>query len=116
MPISENPLSILYRKLKRLKQELKCFNQLHFGNLTSRIVEKRKELASKQIHVLNDPSNPRLVEEERSLFQELFDLLHAEEGYFNQKSKINWIREEIKTPNIFRKLFQPIKVNLLLDF
>ena len=101
MPISRNPLSILHRKLKRLKQELKSFNQLYFGNLTTRIAEQRKELASKQIHVLNDPSNPRLVEEERSLFQKLFDLLHAEESYFNQKSRINWIRERDQNTKYF---------------
>ena len=44
IPISESPMRALHGKLKRLKFELRRFNQIQFGNLISKMADKRKEL------------------------------------------------------------------------
>ena len=68
--------------MKRLKVELKKFNQAKFGNVTAKVIEKRKELADTQILVLNNHLDTNLIEMERKLSLELNALLQAEESYF----------------------------------
>ena len=41
-----NPMRILYYKMRRLKAELREFNQAEFGNITDRVTKKRGELAA----------------------------------------------------------------------
>ena len=57
-----SPMSVLHRKLKRLKAILKAFNQMHYGGLTKRVEDKRKELAIMQLAILNYPLDKRLIE------------------------------------------------------
>ena len=79
-------MSVLHGNLKRLKHELKSFNQAQFGNLTSKVAEKRKELADIQLSVLHFPNSIGLIKKERLLSQKLCDLMHVDKSYFKQKS------------------------------
>ena len=79
LPISSNPMYALHGKMKRLKKDLKSFNQLHFGGLPTIVIEKMKELAFVQVVMLSSISIPKLIQLEHSLSLELNDLLIAEE-------------------------------------
>ena len=82
-------MRILHEKLKRMKQELQRFNQTQYGNIGTKVTEKRKELAEVQVTVLQGPNNRSLVKKEKVLQQELHELMKAEENYYKQKSRIN---------------------------
>ena len=67
------------------------------------VTEKRKELTEIQIFVLNSLNNISLIEKEMLLSHELTDLMIAEESYFKQKSRINWIKKEDQNTIFFSK-------------
>ena len=87
-----------------MKPVLRTFNQSYFGGLSARVEEKKKELAAVQLSILNSASQPDLMELEKSLTLELYDLLIAEESYFRQKSRINWIHEGDQNTSFFQKI------------
>ena len=103
MPVSGNARSVLHYKLKRLKTELKLFNQMHYGGISAKVVEKRKELATVQMRVLTSPTD-ELVQLEKSLNLELYNLILAEESFFKQKSRIQWIQEGDQNNKFFHKI------------
>ena len=76
-PVNEDPMHILHKKLKRLKVVLRAFNQSHFGGISRKVDEKRKELSNVQLAVLNTPLDTRLIKLEKSLLLELYDLMIA---------------------------------------
>ena len=97
-----NPMRKLHTKLKRLKADLKNFNLSHFGGITSKVVEKRRELEAVQVSLLNAPT-PNLIELEKNISLKLNDLLFAEESFFKQKVHINWINEGDQNTKFFQK-------------
>ena len=92
----------LHAKLKRLKADLKNFNLSHFGGITSKVVEKRRELEAVQVSLLNAPTS-NLIELEKNISLELNDLLLVEESFFKQKVRINWINEGDQNTKFFQK-------------
>ncbi|XP_022735625.1 uncharacterized protein LOC111288993 [Durio zibethinus] len=90
-PIKGSPMLILHKKLKRLKLELRKFNLQSYGNLSGRVQAKRKELEVMQKAILTQNPPKELVMTERSLYEELKDLMKAEESYYRQKSRIRWL-------------------------
>ena len=97
-------MSILRRKLKRLKIIPRDFNKSHFDGISNRVDAKTKEVASVRLSVLNAPSDHRLIELEISISLELYDLMIAEESYYKQKSKLAWIQEGDQNTRFFQKV------------
>ena len=91
--VSGNPMRVFHSKMKRLKNDLKKFNNTNFGGLSAKVVSKRKELAEVQGIVLSSASTPAVIKLEKDLSLELADLMIAEESFFKQKSRISWIQE-----------------------
>ena len=75
--------------MKRLKNGLRRFNQLEFGNISAKVTQKRRELAELQVLVLNSTNDAVLIEMEKKLTIELNLLLQAEESYYRQKSRVS---------------------------
>ena len=96
-----DPMFILHQKLKRLKAVLRKFNQDEFGNITTRVNEKKKELASIQVLILNANVSLELIEKEKIISHELHDLMLAEECYFKQKSRVSWFKEGDQNTKFF---------------
>lgn len=84
-------MAILHKKLKRLKQVLKSFNKIHYGDLTLKVAAKRKELDAAQLAMLSNPPNAEVIDHEKTLSVELHELMRVEESFFRQKSRIQWI-------------------------
>ena len=101
--VSGNPMRKLHAKLKRLKAELRSFNQSHFEGITVKVAEKRRDLTVIQASLLNAEMTPELIELERATALELQDLLLAEESFFKQKARINWINEGDQNTKFFQK-------------
>lgn len=83
----------MFNKLKRQKIVLKAFNKAHFSGISRRVEEKRRELADIQTKLFNGFVDAILVELEKSKAAELNDLMLAEESFYKQKSRIDWILE-----------------------
>ncbi|XVE56955.1 hypothetical protein DITRI_Ditri04bG0052900 [Diplodiscus trichospermus] len=52
LPVEGTPMRALYMKMKRLKGVLKEFNKTHFGGISIRVIDKRKELEVVQRQIL----------------------------------------------------------------
>ena len=61
-------MSKLHGKLKRLKAELKIFNQAQYEGITVKVKEKRKELVDVQATLLSGNSSHGIVELEKKAF------------------------------------------------
>ena len=99
-PMLGSPMEKLHRKLKRLKQRLKAFNKELFSDISVRVKAKRVELDRIQEEVLRQPRTD-LVQLEKNLSKELYELMQAEEGHYKQKSRIKWLREGDANTNFF---------------
>ena len=80
---------------------LKNFNKLKYGHLSLKVATKRKELEGIQLALLSFSPNREFIEKEKRLSKELHDLLIAEESFFRQKSKIQWIQEGDQNTRFF---------------
>ena len=76
---------LLHGKLKRLKQCLREFNRQHYSNISMRVKAMREELGKIQKVNLVGNSKGDLVQLERSKRMELYNLMRAEESFYNQK-------------------------------
>ena len=79
---------VLQKKLKRLKAVLKHFNFHHYGELTSKVQVKAKELATVQLTNLSIFIELNATKLKRKLLIELHELRKAKESFFRQKSRI----------------------------
>ena len=86
------PMYRLTQKLKRVKASLKVFNFHSFGMLGERVVKARKTLEQAQTAVLNNPTDPVLMDNERKCLKMYHDLAYAEEGFLKQKSRVQWLK------------------------
>lgn len=83
-------MQILHRKLKRLKPVLRSFSRKHFSNIYGRVLEARHRRELVQEEILKNPAHSQLVQPEKSLSTELFDLMKPKESFYRQKSRIQW--------------------------
>ena len=56
-----------------------------------------------QVVVLNSSLDVYRIGKEKSLSQELVELLQAEESYIKQKSRVDWIKEGDHNTKYFQK-------------
>ncbi|XVF59895.1 hypothetical protein PTKIN_Ptkin07bG0312600 [Pterospermum kingtungense] len=87
-----NPLYALHLKLKHLKKALRCFNKTHFGKISSKVKDKRKELATIQRKIMDGLVSFEVMKEESKVRAELKDLLFAGESYYIQKARVQWVK------------------------
>ncbi|XVE89224.1 hypothetical protein DITRI_Ditri19aG0133400 [Diplodiscus trichospermus] len=77
LPVKGTPMKVLYIKLKRSKIVLKEFNNTHFGGITIKVSDKRKELEDVQKNILSDDMRrniAELVEKDHQISAELKQL------------------------------------------
>ncbi|KAK8607316.1 hypothetical protein V6N13_053057 [Hibiscus sabdariffa] len=87
-------MQILFCKLKRLKSALSRFNAEHYGGISLRVRDKARELEEVQLLNLHETVDDSLLEKEKELYKELKVLLSAEESFFKQKSRVQWVQED----------------------
>ncbi|XVF80797.1 hypothetical protein PTKIN_Ptkin15bG0104300 [Pterospermum kingtungense] len=102
--VSGNLMEVLFSKLKRLKLVLKDFNRRYFSNISNRVAQKMRSLEDIQALIMAGQGNEKLLELENQAIADLIDLLKAEESFYRQKSRIQWLIKGDSNTKFFHKL------------
>ncbi|XP_062154353.1 uncharacterized protein LOC133862536 [Alnus glutinosa] len=81
----------LYSKLKTVKRILKVKNLEVFGGLGQRVSQVRQELAAAQAAFLSSHGDATWLQKERECLHVLISITAAEENFFKQKPRNNWL-------------------------
>ena len=92
MQVDGSALYVLLKRLKGLKRPLRILRS-HFGEVTSRLVDLRKELLVIQSACDADPDNPLLLEDLAHLMLAFQRAKEDEEVFYKQRAKVKWLNE-----------------------
>lgn len=84
-------LASLGYKLKNIKRPLKTLHKERFSDIQKRVCEANSLLKLVQVQAMADPTTD-LFNEERALQEKYYFLRGIEESFFQQKSRVNWLR------------------------
>ncbi|XP_050211813.1 uncharacterized protein LOC126661972 [Mercurialis annua] len=82
----------IVRKLQAIKFRLRELNKNNFSDISLRVKKQRDRLDILQRDLQFDPLNQYLISEEKAMTIHMRFLLHCEESFFKQKSKIDWLK------------------------
>ncbi|CAN1144783.1 hypothetical protein LINPERHAP2_LOCUS14302 [Linum perenne] len=85
-----SPFTILYKKLRAVKEGLIEFNHTEFAGISGRVKEAENRLLAAQSITRCDPSSVN-VSLESALVVEWTNLRSAEESFFKQKARDLWV-------------------------
>ena len=97
------PMYRLTQKLRSVKNHLKAFNFHVFSNVQEKVEEARGTLYRAQADLLSKPNDPGLVLNEKICMKNFQELARAEEGFLQQKSRIQWLKLGDHNSNFFHK-------------
>lgn len=98
-------LASLCWKLKNIKRGLKNLSKENYSNIQQRVIDAHRLLQLVQVHALEDPTTTTFAVE-HELNEKWQFLRLIEECYFQQKSRITWLREGDLNTTYFHRVCQ----------
>ncbi|CAH9145483.1 unnamed protein product [Cuscuta epithymum] len=95
---------ILAKKLKDLKKPLRELNKLHFGHISERVKDSKKEYKRLLGLSILSPLDETIKEELLLIKKKLLNLKVAEEDFFKQKAKANHLVQSDKCTKYFHAI------------
>ncbi|KAK8695587.1 hypothetical protein V6N13_000740 [Hibiscus sabdariffa] len=86
---------------KKAPSGASVFNREHFGELSSKVNAKRKELEAAQLLNLSDAIDAGTVNRVRELSIELSQLEDVERCFYRQRAKVQWLNEADQSTKFF---------------
>lgn len=90
---SINPMQLLYKKLRLLKQELRQFSKQAYGDVSLKVKQLRDELQQIQAKVLGNKEDKQLLKQELDINKQLREACLIEEAHLCQKSRVQWLKD-----------------------
>lgn len=88
-----NPMQVLYRKLRLLKQELKELGKRTSSDISMTISKLRTDLQAIQTDIMGADESTEQLEKELTLRRQLREAVATEEAQLRQKSRLQWLKE-----------------------
>jgi hypothetical protein len=95
---------ILTKKLKILKDQLKCWNKEVFGNVHAFVKEAENNLADIQSQIQLHGFTDMLRDSELRAQAKLDDALQRQDWFWHEKSKVNWHVEGDRNTSYFHRV------------
>ncbi|WJX17562.1 hypothetical protein P8452_07464 [Trifolium repens] len=102
--VSGCPMFILSKKLKLLKEKLKMWNKVCFGNVNESVTAAEQKLHLIQNQIQTIGPTDALLSEENSANAVLEEALSRKEVFWQEKAKLNWHLEGDRNTKYFHKL------------
>ncbi|KAL6204881.1 hypothetical protein ACLB2K_022148 [Fragaria x ananassa] len=94
-----NPFSSVYNKISNTREMLLSWSRTHFGNIQEMIKAVREKLAESYDTTFSSPCSMQRM----SLEKELQELLHKEQTFWQQRSRVLWLAEGDLNTNFFHQ-------------
>jgi hypothetical protein len=95
---------ILSKKLKLLKEKLKVWNKVCFGNVNESVIAAEQNLNLIQNQIQTIGPTDALLSEEKSANAVLEEALSRQEVFWQEKARLNWHLEGDRNTKYFHKL------------
>uniref|UniRef100_A0A1D1YFE7 Retrovirus-related Pol polyprotein LINE-1 n=1 Tax=Anthurium amnicola TaxID=1678845 RepID=A0A1D1YFE7_9ARAE len=110
-----SPMFTFCQKLKSVKNALRSWNKYGFGDVLANISCAKKKLVQMQGQLQDDPLNPDLISNEKSVREEFSRAILAENSLARQKAKQFWLTQGDTNSKFFhaaikaRRMFNSIR-------
>ena len=81
----------------------KEFNKEFFDNTSLRVLQKWEQLCLIQKSLTGQPSDENVIQLEKIVKMEYIDLLKAEEAFYRDKGRVEWLRAGDKNTKYFHR-------------
>ncbi|XP_074278389.1 uncharacterized protein LOC141601980 [Silene latifolia] len=115
-PVQGSAMFQVFGKLKSVRTGLFQLHKSHYSDLSSRVYKAKTTLLAHQEELLVSPFSLALINKERLLLADYWDLKNAEMSMFKQKDKIDHINHGDCFSNIFAPEFKSgNNIKLMVD-
>ncbi|XP_059301906.1 uncharacterized protein LOC132053823 [Lycium ferocissimum] len=105
-PMQGSHMTLIWNKLKLMKEEMKKMNHQEFSNVEQRIQSYRQQLSEVQEQLRDCFSDPTLYATEKEIKLSLEKWILVEESILRQKSRVQWLKLGDTNSKIFPCLSQ----------
>lgn len=98
------PMYVLCRKLQLLQRDLKSLNKQHYWDISTKVAAAKLQLEEIQQQLLQGAASPTLLDCERSVSRQYMELRAAEESFFRQKARVDWLSLGDNNTSYFHQL------------